>query len=229
MSRRAPAIAFIALYLGILGYGILAHMFSVGTGSHVGMYYIVWDMFCGWSGWEQRHHLIAEGQSGQFYDITVAPWGDVRPYGPRERVHYDVYASHSPRIAKNILSHTKHEPIAKIYLVEEYWNKKYNLPDHYWKTAYQEPKDVKRYFNTRLTATNDGQQINSYLTWLEKMQYNYYMDNPKLQMLARNSRQFIRPNSVYDRGSGLIPLGVMPSEAVTPGEIQPASFEFESK
>jgi len=223
--RRAPAIAFIALYLGILGYGIVAHMFSMGTGSHVGMYYIVWDMFCGWSGFEQRHHLIAEGESGQFYDITTGPWGDVRPYGPLERLHYDTYAMHTPRIAQNILKQTAHEPITKVYMIEEYWAKKYNLPDAYWAATHQEPKDPKRYYSTRMTLTNDCQKWVTYPTWLHKQQYVFYMDNPKLQMLAKNSRQFLQPNSVY-QANQFVPIGTLPSTSLDTGAIQPASFEM---
>ncbi len=224
MQKRAPAIAFIALYLGVLGWGIVAHTFSIGVNSHVGMYFIVWDMFCGWSAYEQRNHLIAEGQSGQFYDVSSPPWGDVHPYGPRERIHYDTYASHAPRVVQNVLKHTVHEPIVKVYYVEELWSKKFNIPDQYWEANYQETKNRHSYFNTRLTMTNDAQNVVAYQNWFNKMQYNSYMDNPKLQQMAQNCRQFFRPMSVFDPNV-IMNANTIPAGGVDTSPIVPVNYE----
>jgi len=37
----------IAVYLAALSWGIVAHALSFGAASHPGMYFLVWDMFCG--------------------------------------------------------------------------------------------------------------------------------------------------------------------------------------
>jgi hypothetical protein len=48
----------IAAYLGVLTWGVVSHALGYKTGMHPGMYFIVWDMFCGWSAYEVRYHLV---------------------------------------------------------------------------------------------------------------------------------------------------------------------------
>ena len=63
LLKRGLSYLTITSYVGILLFGIFCHTFSFRTGSHPGMYYIVWDMFCGWSAYSIRTHIIGEGIS----------------------------------------------------------------------------------------------------------------------------------------------------------------------
>ncbi len=71
--RRGIVIGFIVCYLLVLGFGIFSHALGYKSTDHVGMYYLIWDMYCGWSGYEYRQHLVAQGVSGQQYELTPAP------------------------------------------------------------------------------------------------------------------------------------------------------------
>ena len=51
-------------YIGALAWGLVSHTFEYKNDSHPAMYYIVWDMFCGWGSYSNRVQVIAEGESG---------------------------------------------------------------------------------------------------------------------------------------------------------------------
>jgi hypothetical protein len=104
------------------------------------MYYFVWDMFCGWSAYDSRMHIVAEGESQTFYRLTPAPWGEFQPFGSLGREHYDSFNGHGVNIGMNVLKHTQHEPMVRLFVIEESWAKKYNLPDAVWKTRYDGSK-----------------------------------------------------------------------------------------
>ncbi len=116
-------------YLTALGWGIVAHSLNFGTHIHPSMYFVVWDMFCGWAAYDTRNQVIVEGESGKFYEVLPAPWGEIHPYGDLGRRHYDPYQTFCMSMAQNVLKHTDHEPIARIFVLEEAWAKKFNLPD----------------------------------------------------------------------------------------------------
>ena len=79
-------------YLLALFGGIASHTLNLGAVSHPGMYFFVWDMFCGWSSYADRIQVVGEGESGTYYQLAPGPWGEFKPYGKigrascRERV-----------------------------------------------------------------------------------------------------------------------------------------------
>lgn len=181
---------FIAAYLAALSWGILAHTVSFGTGSHPGMYYVVWDMFCGWSAYSSRNIIIGQGESGKYYQLAPGPWGEFRPFGSLGRRNYDVQGGHSPKLALNALRHTKHEPITRIIVVEECWAKQYNLPDDLWARQFDDEKDVHKYYQVRHVFTPDGAILRSYPSWLS-LQYSMAVsDNPRLMAEKRRGEPF---------------------------------------
>ncbi len=176
--------ATIVMYLSVLSLGIVAHTVQFKQNSHPLMYFIVWDMFCGWSAYSSRVHLLAEGESGAHYELSPAPWGEFHPYASLDRSHYDVVGTAAPRLALNTLKHTVHEPIRQIYLIEENWAKKYNLPDHVWQQVFQEPKSPYSYFHIRALFDGEGniQQANS--TWLS------ISENPRLAAESQKGQPY---------------------------------------
>jgi hypothetical protein len=189
--RRWLCHGFIISYLGFLAVGIVAHALKWGSSAHPAMYYAVWDMFCGWQAYESRYHVIAEGESGTVYELAPAPWGAFCPYGDLPRNHYDAYGHSVMGLARNALRHADHEPIARIMVVEECWNKKYNFPDHLWSLKYDEPKEPYSYFWLRMALTESGQILYARPDFPNYMYGVCVADNPRLVADTRKGQPFI--------------------------------------
>ena len=179
--RRWMAGGFIGTYLLMLVFGLFSHALGYKSSSHVGMYFLVWDMYCGWCGYEVRHHIIAQGESGQYYEVTPPPWGEFVPFGSAERHHYDCSAAFTGTIAAHILDHTDHEPITEVSLIEEAWSKKYNLPDSIYESRYEAPNQKQSYFRTRVLLSSDGTVRERYFDWTSWLSHQAVIDNPRLQ------------------------------------------------
>jgi len=217
--KRTIAISTIVLYLGSLACGIASHTLQFGNAAHPAMYYVVWDMFCGWSGYETRNHLIAQGASGQYYRLTPVPWGDYQPYGPANRIDYDSFAMHGGAIARNILRNTEHEPIQQVYLIEENWSKRYNIPDYLWR--FEEPKEKHSYFHTRVTYNGDCEAIDAKMSWHSAIQAHHLNTNARLAQLRKNSRKVF----AVAEPKLLPPQHAAPISANGNSQIQPVSFQ----
>lgn len=189
VMKRWLSHLFIAGYLLSLTWGIVAHTFGVGANANPAMYYVVWDMFCGWGSYSNRLEIIAEGESGQYYRLAPAPWGTIKPFGDLDRRHYDSYGIALDKMARNVLVHTEHEPMARIYLVEENWAKKFNVPSRYWQRCFEEPQQKHSYFNVRAILQPDGKLIERRDSWYTKQYGQMIADNPRL----RRERELAQP------------------------------------
>jgi hypothetical protein len=178
-------------YLSLLAWGIVSHTLKFGTHLHPSMYFVVWDMFCGWAAYDTRNQVIVEGESGKFYEVLPAPWGEIQPYGDLGRRHYDPFQTFCMSMAQNVLKHTDHEPITRIFVLEEAWAKKFNLPDPLWEARYDEPKSPHRYRHVRYVFSSDGVPLQANNTWLTHQQTLVMSRNPRLQAEFRKSRPFV--------------------------------------
>ena len=210
--KRWLAIGTITAYLSVMFYGVGAHALNYKPNSHPSMYFIVWDMFCGWSAFSNRTHVIAQGESGRYYQITPAPWGEIKPFGNLGRQHYDPFSNHVDEIAFNTLRHTDHEPIARVFVVEEIWAKKFNLPDRLWEARYQEPKQPYSYFHLQQVYSGSGREVRRNPTWFDWQTAQAINDNPRLQAAAR------REQPAWQMNSG--PIAVTGGTATT-GDVTP--------
>src|SRR5712691_300634 len=197
MVRRWLASLGITAYLGVLLFGIVSHAANFHEGAHPSMYFIVWDMFCGWAAYESRTHIIGQGISGQYYELAPGPWADYHPYGDISRQHYDSFNAYSDVLARNCLKHTQHEPMTRLYVIEESWAKKYNLPDAVWQRRYSEPKEPFSYFRLRTVMTPDGQIVRNASPWLAYQTNLTITDNPRLMEETRKGQPMfaVRPMS----------------------------------
>ena len=180
----------ITTYLAALGAGIACHAMNFGMGSHPAVYFFVWDMFCGWSAHETRYHLIGEGESGNYYKLSPAPWNTFSPYGDLERDQYDNMGNTHARIALNTLRHTDHEPIVRMVLVEESWPKKYNLSDQLWAARFDEPKVPQSYFWQKCIYDADGMVIKCNPDFLNHLHSVSVSNNPRLKADSVRGRPF---------------------------------------
>ncbi|NQV23950.1 MAG: hypothetical protein HQ518_06235 [Rhodopirellula sp.] len=175
----------ITIYLSILTIGVAAHAVQYHQHSHPLTYFVVWDMFCGWTAWESRTHILAEGESGEFYELAPGPWGSFSAYSENvSRQHYDPFGEHMLRQAQNALAHTSHEPIRQILVVEESWSKKYNLPAHLAGRLTPRPAGKHSYVHIRDVFLPDGTPVERRDAWLNLQSQAALMDNPRLQQLT---------------------------------------------
>ncbi len=188
--KRCLSRSFIVGYLLLLGYGFVSHTFQYKHNDHLGMYFIVWDMFCGWDAFEMRKHLIAEGESGQYYDLS-APWKEFNPYLEAERRHFDSWGFFSGYLGANTLKQTDHEPIVRMYLVEEHWSKKYNLPDPLWSKRFDEPKQKRSYYYMRCEFDEQGTLSGMHYSWPNQLAYRALMNNPRLKEDVAKSQPYM--------------------------------------
>lgn len=178
--KRILVVAFIVCYISALTFGNVCHLLRHGATSHVMMYMIVWDMFCGYSAYDSRMLLIAEGESETYYDLTHPPWGELHAFGYIGRENYDPFDAHMGAMALNVLKHTSHEPIARIVVIEESWPKKLNLPDDVWNLRYDNPKDHHRYYRIRDVILPDGTVVQRQESYLAAQIRRMTLDNPRL-------------------------------------------------
>jgi hypothetical protein len=179
------------------------------------MYFIVWDMFCGWSAYETRLHVVGEGDSGTYYRLSPSPWGSFVPYGSAERQDYDIAGQFGYRLGMNALAHTDHEPIRRLLVVEEAWPKKFNLPAELWKLRYQadKPAEPNRYYHVRRIYNAAGELLTQRHDWVSTQYEMCVLDNPRLRTDMRKGHTFFATNPA-DRSANAI---------------QPAGFEVQSR
>jgi hypothetical protein len=184
--KSVLVIAFIGAYLSALSFGTVAHALKVGLCGNTLSFYVVWDMFCGWTAWDARTHLIAEGASGQYYDVR-APWGEFHPFGHLARIHHDNTNDLLPRHIQNVLRHTAHEPIDRVYTIEEVWPKQYNLPPGLYDEHFGRPNDKLSYYHLRAVFRDDGTPMSIYPDWHAKQKLQAVYDNPRLRRQSANA------------------------------------------
>jgi hypothetical protein len=193
-------------YLGVMGYGVVAHAVNYKVSAHPAMYFIVWDMFCGWSSHASRLQIIGEtvgenGEPGKFYELGPGPWGEIKPYGDIGRRHYDAFCLFSPKMAYNCLKHTKHEPMHRIYIIEECWPKKYNLPDRIFASRHGEQKDEHHYYHVRYVLNGEGNVLQRRGFWLNYQNGLCISNNPRLMADSRRGRLFYNVSPMKNRAS----------------------------
>jgi hypothetical protein len=171
----------IVTYLSVLFSGVALHALKYREHDHPLMYYIVWDMFCGWSAWETRLHIVAEGESGAIYSLAPGPWGEYHPFSNINRHHYDSYVEHARRLAMHTLQHSRHEPIQQIVVYEEAWQKKFNLPPELQQTLNPPPGTPQTIVVKRDTYGANGEVIQRGQSFYERMTEQYVTENERLQ------------------------------------------------
>lgn len=198
--RRWLAALGITAYLSALLFGVVAHATHFHEGSHPSMYFLVWDMFCGWAAYETRTHIIGQGVSGSYYELSPGPWSDYQPYGDISRQHYDSFNAYPQVIALNCLKHTQHEPMSRLFVVEECWAKKYNLPDGVWERRYSEAKEPFSYYRLRTVMSPEGQILKTSSPWISYQTNLTISDNPRLLAESRRSQPMfhLRPRATNE-------------------------------
>jgi hypothetical protein len=210
--------ATIAAYLGALLVGLLSHAVMYLSHSHPLMYLVVWDMYCGWSAFESRYHVLGETYDGRHYQVLPAPWGEFHPYQGPSRRHYDTKVRFLPRMAELVLAHTEHEPVRRLIVVEEAWSKKFNLPDVLWAKQHDAKKDKYSYYHVRAIASRDSDARTWTHEWVTALTNQALMNNPRLMADVNRGHPFyaVDPTLREAPHSGVIPAGYSAPAAAGP-------------
>lgn len=200
--RRWMAGSFIAAYVSALCFGIACQTVRMGTAMHPCMYFIVWDMYCGWTAYNHGYRAVAEGVSGQFYDLNPPPWGAFRPFNTLDRYQSLTDPAKQARMNLLIANNTKHEPLARMFVIEEAWAKQFDLPEYIWKAHNAIARDPYRYTKVVLEQSGNGAIAQIGKPWLDGQSQAMLGDNPRLQQEIQNSRPFwqVDGKNYYESG-----------------------------
>lgn len=188
--RRWIVGTFIVAYLSALSFGLGCQTLRMGTTMHPAMYFIVWDMYCGWAAYNHSYRAVAEGVSGTYYDLNPAPWGAFRPFDTLDRFQSIMPTYSQAKMAALVAAHTRHEPIARMFVIEEAWAKQFDLPDYIWKAHNAIPRTPHRYTKLFIEMAGDGSVTQYHTSWLEAQNQMMIADNPRLQHEIRDSKPF---------------------------------------
>lgn len=180
---------FVCCYLAALAFGVATHAVGWNVGNKAAMYFFVWDMYGGYSPFEERRHLLAEGESGTFYDLSP-PWGEFVPFGAAERGTYDFNALFHDDFARCTLAHTDHEPIVRVFHVDEVWNRKFNLSEAARSAAHAETGAKRSYYYLRGAYDGSGTAQSLYSDFSSVLAHQALMSNPQLQGTIARSRPY---------------------------------------
>ena len=203
--KRRLAICTIVCYLGASFYGVASYAVGFTVNPSPAMYFFVWDMFSGWAAYEERLKIIGESEDGNFYQLSPPPWGDYQPFSDLSRHNYDSHSNHAGAVAANTLRHTQHEPMRRVYVVQEVWSKKFNLPDELWADRYPEPKDPHIYYHLRQIRDSSGNLIQNRSTWYGHQNQMALRDNPRLIQDIHKGKPMFQVNPLNrgrDAGAG---------------------------
>lgn len=207
-TRKLAAALVIAAYVGALGFGVVAHALKVGI-NYTASYFVVWDMFCGWSAYDQQTHLIAETTDGKFLDLSE-PWGEFQPFGRVARVQYDLTNQVITRQIPHVLDRTQHDDVNRVFVVQEIWPKQYNMPRRIWDRYYSDPPDKLSYHHVRAICHPNGKPISVWPDWVVQQRLNSIADNPRLQQEVQRARLSV--NTLYTpRGQNRSATAVRPT------------------
>lgn len=190
-NRTAISVGIMA-YLGLLIAGVVMHTFDTVGKNSAPAYLIVWDMFCGWNSYERRLHFIAEGESGTYYDASEVPSRVITPHGPTARRHFDFHNQFTGRMAAGVLARTSHEPIRRVFVVEEHWPKRFNLPASLRGDAGL--KEKTSYWHTQAVYSPDGELVQAKPLWAATQRQKSLFDNPRIRAAADRNRTYFAVN-----------------------------------
>lgn len=151
--RRLPAAIFMAVYLSLTGFYLVQHLLGDSLGHWIG-YFWTWDMFPNYPTVSVRRWAVGETASGRF--VRLAPYsghrfrwgvkGDVTRLDLDRRLPYFRLAA-----LEGIRRHNAAipaDPIRHVYLAEQYWPEKYNLPDGLYRDFYEDTATGQPYWTS---------------------------------------------------------------------------------
>ena len=149
--RRLLALLFIVVYLSLTGFYLVRHAIGHPLG-HELAYFWTWDMFPNYSTESIRRRAIGETASGEY--VMLVPnsrhrfrWG---VHGDVTRLDIDRRLLFFRRAAVDGIGRHNtslpNDPVRYVYLAENYWPEKFNLPSDLYRSAYEDTTTGELYW-----------------------------------------------------------------------------------
>ena len=191
--------SLIAGYLGALAVGLALHAWQLPGHNTLPGYFVVWDMFCNWTGYENRVRFIGEGESGRHYDLLAADIHSPRLHGSEHRAHYDYSGRHTPLVASRVAERSRHEPLTRIFVMEESWSKQFNLPPRLYEQTHGCRPDRVVHRHLRGILAPNGHVLQTQAGWFVCQQQEAMFANPTLRGDAYRGRSLYAGNPMAAR------------------------------
>lgn len=130
---RSAAVVFIALYLAVNGFFLLRNCVRP-AGPNPWVYFFTWDMYPFYRTVSSRPLAIGRTRSGEYRELLPSPMQQFRwgADGTATRTDLDHGFVHTRSSVERILESStvsRDDSIVHVYLIEEYWPVRFNLPD----------------------------------------------------------------------------------------------------
>ena len=146
LTARLAKIAVVVLiggYLGLLGLNLGRQILGDPAPAALG-YFFTWDMFPFYHAWSSRRTAIGKTAAGRY--VEIVPAGAQRYRGGADgnltRADLDRGENTVRKLADQTLAHThdiESDPVTQVWLLEEFWPEKMNLPsdlyEEFWGTS----------------------------------------------------------------------------------------------
>jgi hypothetical protein len=147
--RRLPALLVIAAYLGASGWYFYRHALG-DAAAEPAAYLFTWDMFPNYPSWSARRIAVAQTRSGRYLRILPSRGQQFRRGRDGEHSRFDLPrsdAAFQQAVDRTLRTHwpiDPADPVVYVFLLEQYWPVRFNLPDDLYESVYGEPNPRRR-------------------------------------------------------------------------------------
>ncbi len=166
--RRLLVVGFVLIYLAMGGMFFYFHLLGDSTKWPRMAYFWTWDMFPNYPSFSARRMALGQTQSGKFVKVFPTEKIRFRRGGHRHLTRFDLPRNNAAlRIAteQTLQAVSAVSPVAAkdrvtyVFLVENYWPVRFNLPDDLYQKTYDEENPHRRAWRIldEGSVENDGQ------------------------------------------------------------------------
>ena len=149
--RRLLVVAFILSYLAAGVFFLYCHLLGQTRGLPWG-YFWTWDMFPNYPSFSARRLALGETEGGHFVRVFPTNKMHYRRGGSGDYTRFDLPRNDAAlRKAVEETLEAAHasaadDPVTYVFLVEEYWPVRFNLPDDLYRKAFGEENPQRHSF-----------------------------------------------------------------------------------
>ena len=149
--RRVVAVVLILCYLGAGTFFLYCHLLGETRGLPWA-YYWTWDMFPNYPSFSARRMALGETKSGEFVQVFPTNKIRYRRGGSGDLTRYDLPRNDATlkyavaEALKETPPAEEEDPVTYVFLVEEYWPVRFNLPDDLYQESFGEENPRRHAF-----------------------------------------------------------------------------------
>lgn len=141
--RRLLVLGLIVTYLAAGGFYFYRHLLGDTSQSAFG-YFWTWDMFPNYPSFSARRLALGQTRGGRFVQVFPTEQVRFRRGGHRDLTRFDLPrndAALRTAVAETLETYPPEQmddPITYVFLIENYWPVRFNLPDDLYQQVYDE-------------------------------------------------------------------------------------------